>query len=138
MKLLEEFRKFAFKGNVADMAVGIIVGGAFGKIVSSMVSDLIMPLFGILLGGINFSSLRWVMVPATGEKPELALMYGSFIQSVTDFLIIAGSIFLFIRIMNQLLKKREDEAPPPPPAKRDDAVLLLEEIRDLLKDSNAR
>ncbi len=131
MKFFDEFKKFAFKGNVMDLAVGIIIGGAFGKIVSSLVNDIIMPLFGGILGGINLSVLRWVIVPAVGDKKELAITYGAFLQTIVDFLIIAVSIFIFIRITNKVIKKKEDEAPPP---KKEDSVVLLEEIRDLLKE----
>ncbi|OQB15184.1 MAG: Large-conductance mechanosensitive channel [Firmicutes bacterium ADurb.Bin193] len=131
MKFIEDFKKFAFKGNVLDMAVGIIIGGAFGKIVSSVVNDIIMPIFGIILGGINFRDLKWVITPATGETPELALTYGMFIQSVVDFIIIAASIFIFIRIIGKLIRKKEKEEATP---ERDKGVVILEEIRDLLKD----
>jgi len=131
MKLIEEFKKFAFKGNVIDMAVGIIIGGAFGKIVASLVNDLIMPLFGFILGGINFNTLSWIAIPANGDREALSIAYGAFIQTVVDFLIIAASIFLFIRLANKMMKKKEEETPPP---KKDDSVVLLEEIRDLLKE----
>lgn len=131
MKMFNEFKKFAFKGNVIDMAVGIIIGGAFGKIVASLVSDIIMPLFGVLLGGTKFSTLRWVIVPASEGTQELALTYGAFIQTVVDFLIIAASIFLFIQLISKVMRKKEAEAAPPP--QKEDTVLLLEEIRDLLK-----
>ena len=122
---LAEFKKFALKGNVIDMAVGVIIGGAFGKIVSSLVEDIITPLIGLLLGGVDFKSLKWAMGGA-------AIAYGNFIQNIIDFIIIALSIFLFIKLMSKFSKKKE-EAPQEPPKKPDD-VLLLEEIRDLLKD----
>lgn len=120
----KEFKAFALKGNVIDLAIGIIIGAAFGKIVSSLVDDVIMPFFGILLGGIDFSSLS---IPIG----EANLVYGSFIQSIVDFLIIAFSLFIVIRAMNRMKKKEaEKESAPPTPSKE---VELLEEIRDLLK-----
>lgn len=131
MKLLNDFKKFAFKGNAIDMAVGVIVGGAFGKIVTSIVNDLMMPLFGFVVGGVNLSSLRWVLVPASEGTKELAITYGAFFQTVVDFLIIATSIFLFVRIVGNFIRKKEEKSPPP---KKDETVLLLEEIRDILKD----
>lgn len=129
--MLKEFKEFAFKGNVLDLAVGVIIGGAFGKIVSSVVSDLLMPLLGILLGGINLTELKYVITPASGDIPEAALRYGAFLQSVVDFLIIAGSIFLLIKLIT-ITKKKEDPAPPAPAAPSRESE-LLEEIRDLLK-----
>lgn len=129
--MLKEFKEFAFKGNVIDLAVGVIIGGAFGKIVTSLVNDILMPIFGILLGGINFKDLKYVIVPASGDTAESAILYGSFIQSIVDFLIIAASIFLFIKLLSSM-KKKEPVAPPAPPEPSQE-VLLLEEIRDLLK-----
>lgn len=134
--MLQEFKKFAMRGNVVDMAVGIIIGGAFGKIVSSIVGDLIMPLIGMLIGGINFSELKFVLKEAqtVGETtiPEVALNYGMFIQTTFDFLIIAFAIFLLVKGINTLNKKKEEEpAAPAPPA---EDILLLKEIRDLLKE----
>jgi large conductance mechanosensitive channel len=129
--MLKEFKAFAFKGNVMDLAVGVIIGGAFGKIVSSLVNDLLMPVIGILIGGINFTDLKLVIVPAKGDVAEVALLYGSFIQSVIDFLIIAFSIFVFIKLLS--LGKKKKEAPAAPPAPSEEAV-LLGEIRDLLKE----
>ena len=107
MKFVEEFKKFAFKGNVVDMAVGVIIGGAFGKIVTSLVNDVIMPIFGYLTAGMDFKELKWVLSPAVVEngnvvKAESALLYGSFLQNVLDFFIIAISIFFMIRLMNRL------------------------------------
>ncbi|NLO97942.1 MAG: large-conductance mechanosensitive channel protein MscL [Peptococcaceae bacterium] len=129
--MLKEFKEFAFKGNVIDLAIGVIIGGAFGKIVTSLVNDILMPIFGIILGGINFTDLKYVITPATEEAAESAILYGSFIQTIVDFFIIAASIFLFIKLISSV-KKKEPEAPaqPPEPSKE---VLLLEEIRDLLK-----
>ncbi|MDR1835473.1 MAG: large-conductance mechanosensitive channel protein MscL [Fusobacteriaceae bacterium] len=132
----KEFKDFAFKGNVIDMAVGVIIGGAFGKIVSSVVNDLMMPILGKILGGFNFSDLKCVLTAAVlneqGEvvTPENAIYYGRFFQNVIDFLIIAFCIFLFVKTINTLRRKKE-EAPPAPagPTTED----LLTEIRDLLK-----
>lgn len=132
--MFKEFKEFAFKGNVIDLAVGVIIGGAFGKIVTSLVNDLLMPALGILLGGVDFTQLKYVITPAIGEIPESAIMYGTFIQSIVDFLIIAFSIFVFIRVFNR--KKKEEPTPEPEPAKPSQEVLLLEEIRDLLKKNN--
>jgi len=130
--MINEFKKFAFKGNVIDMAVGVIIGGAFGKIVTSLVNDILMPFIGILVGGINFSTLKWIVVPATEANSGLTLNYGVFVQSVIDFFIIAASIFMFITMINRVLIKNKEEAPTPEPKKSDEAV-LLEEIRDLLQ-----
>lgn len=138
-KMLQEFKTFAMRGNVVDMAVGIIIGGAFGKIVSSVVGDLIMPAVGLLVGGVNFTDLKIVMKDAVleGDKvitPEVSLNYGNFIQVVFDFLIIAFAVFLLIKGINALNRKKEAPAapatPPAPPAD----VQLLTEIRDLLKE----
>lgn len=130
--MLKEFKEFAMKGNVLDLAVGVIIGGAFGKIVTSLVNDLIMPIIGILLGGVNFTDLKFVITPAAGEVPESAIMYGSFIQSIVDFLIIAFSIFLFVKLINSM-KRKEDSAKEEPEEPKVTEVELLEEIRDLLK-----
>ncbi len=129
-KFIEDFKAFALKGNVVDMAVGVIIGGAFGKIVSSLVNDIIMPLIGILIGGYNFSELSWKIGEAT-------VKYGSFLQSVVDFLIIALSIFAVLKLMMKLisLRKHEEEEKADEEEKKSDELLLLEEIRDLLKDS---
>ena len=134
MKLAEEFKTFALKGNVVDMAVGIIIGAAFGKIVSSLVSDVIMPPIGILIGGVNFTDLSVVLKDAVGDMPAVTLNYGNLIQVVFDFLIVAFAIFMMVKGMNALKKKEDDKpatpAPPPAPSKEE---LLLSEIRDLLK-----
>ncbi|WP_337866368.1 large-conductance mechanosensitive channel protein MscL [Ignavibacterium sp.] len=131
MKMLQEFKAFAMRGNVVDMAVGIIIGGAFGKIVSSFVTDVIMPPIGLLLGGIDFSNLALTLKAAEGDQPAVLLKYGMFTNTVIDFLIIAFAIFMVIKAMNTLKKKEEEKpaAPPEPPAD----VKLLTEIRDLLK-----
>lgn len=131
--MFKEFKKFAFKGNVLDLAVGVIIGGAFGKIVTSLVNDLIMPLIGIILGGVNFTDLKIVIKEASGDIAESAFRYGAFIQSIVDFLIIAFSIFLFITLI-QKSKKKEPEPPPPPPPAPTKEELLLTEIRDILKN----
>jgi large conductance mechanosensitive channel len=130
--MLKEFKEFAVKGNVIDLAVGVIIGGAFGKIVSSLVNDILMPVFGFILSGINISDLKFVIKPASGDIPEVAILYGSFIQAIVDFLIIAFSIFLFIKLLS-FWKKKEQEAPPASAAPPRE-VMLLEEIRDLLKN----
>lgn len=136
MKLLDEFKAFAMRGNVVDMAVGIIIGGAFGKIISSFVSDVLMPPLGLLLGGIDFKDMSYtlkaaVMNGAEVVTPAVNLNYGMFIQNVVDFLIIAFAIFMAIKAMVSL-KKKEEEAPSAPPAPTKDQE-LLSEIRDLLK-----
>ncbi|BDQ01473.1 MAG: large-conductance mechanosensitive channel protein MscL [Ignavibacterium sp.] len=133
MKMLQEFKAFAMRGNVVDMAVGIIIGGAFGKIVSSFVGDVIMPPIGLLLGGVDFSDLALTLKAAEGDQPAVMLKYGMFINTVIDFIIIAFAIFMVIKAMNTLKKKEEEKpaAPPEPPAD----VKLLTEIRDLLKKS---
>ena len=126
------------RGNVIDMAVGVIIGGAFGKIVSSLVADVIMPLVGLLVGGINFSQLKWTIKPAVMDgdavvSPEVSLNYGNFIQVTFDFLIIAVSVFLMVKAINTLSKKKKEEAAKPVPPPPSDEVKLLAEIRDLLK-----
>lgn len=138
---LQEFKAFAMKGNVIDMAVGVIIGGAFGKIVSSIVADVIMPPIGLLVGGVNFTDLKWVLKPAVLEDGKevvaaVTLNYGNFLQVSFDFLIIAFSIFMFIKLLTKLTEKKKEEAPaapPAPPAPSREEVLLTE-IRDLLKE----
>ena len=137
---LQEFKAFAMKGNVIDMAVGVIIGGAFGKIVSSIVADVIMPPIGLLVGGGNFTDLKWVLKPAEmvdgKEIAAVTLNYGNFLQVTFDFLIIAFSIFMFIKLLTKLTEKKKEEAPaapPAPPAPSKEEVLLTE-IRDLLKE----
>lgn len=141
---LQDFKAFAMKGNVIDMAVGVIIGGAFGKIVSSVVADVIMPPLGLLVGGVNFTDLKWVMKPAEmvdgKEIAAVTLNYGNFLQATFDFLIIAFSIFLFIRLLTKLTTKKEAAAPatpPVPPAPTKEEVLLTE-IRDLLKEQKGK
>jgi large conductance mechanosensitive channel len=131
MKLFDEFKAFAMKGNVVDMAVGIIIGAAFGKIIASMVSDIIMPPLGLLIGGVNFTDLKFVMKVAVGENPAVTLNYGNFLQVVFDFLIVAFVVFMIIKAMNSAKKKQAaTPAAPPAPSKEES---LLTEIRDLLK-----
>lgn len=130
--MLKEFKEFAFKGNVIDLAVGVIIGGAFGKIVASLVNDVLMPIIGIILGGINFTNLKFVITPASENVAESAIYYGKFFQSIVDFLIIAISVFFFVRLISLAKKKEEIVEKVAEPVKTDE-VLLLEEIRDLLK-----
>ena len=136
MSFLQEFKHFAMRGNVVDMAVGIIIGGAFGKIVSSLVSDIIMPPIGMLVGGVNFTDLQIVIhkaiIDAAGNitAPAVTINYGTFIQVVFDFIIIAFAIFSMIKVINKFNKKKEEAAPAAPPAD----IQLLSEIRDLLKE----
>ena len=151
---LQDFKAFAMKGNVIDMAVGVVIGGAFGKIVSSLVANVIMPPIGLLVGGVNFTDLKWVMkaaeigadgkeiaeIGADGKEiaPAVTLDYGQFLQATFDFLIIAFAIFLFIRLITKLTTKKQAEvaaAPPAPPVPTKEEVLLTE-IRDLLKEKN--
>jgi large conductance mechanosensitive channel len=132
MGMLKEFKEFAMRGNVIDLAVGVVIGAAFGKIVSSVVADVIMPPIGLLLGGVDFTELKLVMKEAVGETPAVTLNYGSFIQTCVDFLIIAFAIFLLVKLINSL-KREEAAAPPPPPAPSAEEALLTE-IRDLLKN----
>ena len=139
MGLIKEFKEFAMRGNVLDMAVGIVIGGAFGKIVSSFVEDILMPPIGVLLGGVIFTDLKIVFKQAVmdGENvvtPEVALRYGNFIQVIFDFLIIAFAIFMLLKAVNKFNKKKE-EAPAAPEAPPAD-VQLLTEIRDLLQKKN--
>ena len=132
MKLVDEFKAFAMKGNVVDMAVGIIIGAAFGKIVSSMVADIIMPPLGLLIGGVNFTDLKLVLKAATdATHPVVTWNYGNFLQVTFDFLIVALAVFLVIKAINSA-KKKEEAAPATPPAPTKEET-LLSEIRDLLK-----
>lgn len=134
MSLIKEFKAFAVKGNVVDLAVGIIIGAAFGKIVSSFVGDIIMPPLGLLIGGINFTDLAITLRPAEGASPAVVLAYGKFIQTIVDFVIVAFAIFIGVKAINRL-KREEAKAPtlPPAPSKEE---LLLGEIRDILKAQN--
>ncbi|MDP3816398.1 large-conductance mechanosensitive channel protein MscL [Pseudomonas sp.] len=136
MSIISEFKAFAVKGNVVDMAVGIIIGAAFGKIVSSFVGDVVMPPLGMLIGGVDFSDLAIVLKAAEGDAAAVSLAYGKFIQSVIDFLIVAFAIFMGIKLLNKL-KREEQAAPVEPPAPTKEQE-LLGEIRDLLKNQQTR
>lgn len=134
MGMMKEFKEFAMRGNVIDMAVGIVIGAAFGKIVTSLVNDVIMPPIGMITGGIDFSKMKWVLKAADNSDPkhkiaEIAIHYGTFINTIITFIIIAFAIFLLIKVINRVHKK-DEAAPAPPPAD----VALLTEIRDLLKN----
>lgn len=129
--MLKDFKKFVIRGNVVDLAVAVIIGGAFGKIVSSLVNDIIMPLIGQLLGKVDFKTLKWVLEKASGDQPEVAVYYGNFIQNIVDFLIVAFVIFLMIRLIEKMKRKPEPVAATP--AAPSEEVVLLSEIRDLLK-----
>jgi len=132
MGMMKEFKEFAVKGNVVDMAVGIIIGAAFGKIVSSFVADVIMPPIGVLVGGVDFSNLAVTIQEAVGDTPAVMLKYGTFIQSIVDFIIVALAIFIAVKVINNL--KKEEEAKPEAPPEPSKEEVLLTEIRDLLKD----
>lgn len=134
MSMMKEFKEFAMRGNVIDMAVGIVIGGAFGKIVTSLVNDVIMPPIGYLTGGVDFSKMKWILKPADDSDPkhkiaEVAINYGTFINTIITFIIIAFAIFMVVKLINKMHKK-EEAAPAAPPAD----VTLLTEIRDLLKN----
>jgi large conductance mechanosensitive channel len=131
MKLVDEFKAFTMKGNVVDMAVGIIIGAAFGKIVSSIVGDIIMPPLGLLIGGVNFTDLKLVLKAASEAHPAVTWNYGNFLQVCFDFLIVAFAIFLIIKAI-VIARRKEEAAPAAPPAPTKEEILLTE-IRDLLK-----
>ena len=138
MSMFKEFKEFAMRGNVIDLAVGVVIGAAFGKIVTSLVDQIIMPPIGLLTGGIDFSQMKWVLKPADNTDPahkiaEVAIGYGNFINTLIQFLIIAFAIFLVVKAINKLTR-REEAAPAPPAAD----VVLLTEIRDLLKAQNPK
>jgi len=133
MSILKEFKEFAVKGNDVDMAVGIIIGAAFGKIISSLVADVVMPPIGVLVGGVDFTKLGITLKEAVGDVPAVTLNYGNFIQAVVDFTIIAFAIFMMIKLINRLKKQEAAPVAPPEPTKEE---LLLTEIRDLLKAKN--
>lgn len=140
MKFFQEFKEFAMRGNVIDLAVGVIIGGAFNKIVSSLVADIIMPPLGVLLGGVDFKDFAFTLKDAVGDDPAVVLNYGMFIQNIFDFIIVAFSIFLAIRVMNKLREKQdeavveavEEAAEEAAPTKEE---ILLSEIRDILKET---
>lgn len=132
MSMIKEFKAFAMRGNVVDLAVAVIIGGAFGKIVASFVNDILMPPLGVLLGGVDFKDLALTIKAAVGETAAVTINYGMFIQNVIDFVIIAFAIFMMIKAIS-MTKKQEEAAPaPPPPGPTKDQELLME-IRDLLK-----
>jgi large conductance mechanosensitive channel len=131
MSMVKEFKEFIMRGNVMDLAVGIVIGAAFGKIVSSLVADIIMPPLGLLIGGVNFTDLKVVLGPPLSGGEPVTLNYGNFIQVLFDFVIVAFAIFLVVKMVNRL-KRKQAEAPAVPPAPTRDQVLLTE-IRDLLK-----
>ena len=135
MSMMSEFKDFAMRGNVVDMAVGIIIGGAFGKIVSSFVNDVLMPPIGVAICGVDFSKLSMTIQEAAGEAAAVTVNYGQFIQTILDFVIIAFAIFMAIKAMNSM-KKKEEEAPAAPeePAKPSNEEVLLTEIRDALRN----
>lgn len=130
MSVFKEFREFAIKGNVVDLAVGVVIGAAFGKIVSALVADVVMPPLGLLIGGVNFSNLKIVLKDAVDKAPAVTLNYGNFFQTIFDFLIIAAAIFAVVKVINRM-KREPAPAPavPPPPSPE---VQLLTEIRDRL------
>ncbi|MEY0834465.1 large-conductance mechanosensitive channel protein MscL [Providencia alcalifaciens] len=136
MSFLKDFREFTMKGNVVDMAVGIIIGAAFGKIVSSLVADVIMPPLGLIIGGVDFKSFSIVLKEAQGDLPAVVLNYGMFLQTVFDFIIVAFAIFMAIKAMNKV--RRAKEAAPAEPAPPSTEEVLLSEIRDLLKEQNKK
>ncbi len=131
MGMMKEFKQFAMRGNVVDMAVGIVIGAAFGKIIASLVKDVIMPPIGVLLGGVDFKNLTWVVQEATEKTKAVVVSYGAFLNTIIEFIIIAFAIFLVVKGINSM-KKKEEEAPAAPPAPSKEEV-LLGEIRDLLK-----
>ena len=131
-KFFAEFKAFAMRGNVLDMAIGVVIGGAFGKITTSLVNDIIMPLISMLTGGIDFSSWKWVLKAAEGDAAEVAVNFGSFVAVVLDFIIIAFAVFCMVKAINKFHKKKE-EAPAAPPESSAEEKLLTE-IRDLLKE----
>lgn len=134
MSFFKEFKEFAVRGNVLDMAVGVVIGGAFGKIVSSLVGDVIMPVVGVLTGGVNFTDLKITLKQAVADAPAVTINYGTFIQTVVDFTIIAFCIFCVIKAINSF-KRKQEEAPATPATPPAD-IALLSEIRDLLKNKS--
>ena len=133
MGFMKEFKEFAMQGSVVDMAVGLIIGAAFGKIVSSFVTDILMPPIGVAMGGVDFKDLAYVLQPAKEGVEAVAIRYGSFIQTILDFMIVAAAIFVAIKMMNKLKKPEVAEEPEAPPAQE----VLLSEIRDLLKTNGS-
>lgn len=134
MSFIKEFKEFAMRGNVIDMAVGVVIGGAFGKIVSSLVGDVIMPIVGVLTGGVNFTDLKFTLKDAVGDTAAVTVNYGSFIQTMVDFTIIAFCIFCVVKAINSLKKPKAEEPKAQEPAPVSEDIALLTEIRDLLKN----
>ena len=134
MGFVKEFKTFAMRGNVMDMAVGVIIGMAFGKIVTSLVNDVIMPPIGLLMGGVDFSHLAVTLKAAAGSEPAVALKYGLLINTVIDFLIVVFAIFLVVKGMNALKRKKEEAPPPPPPVQE----MLLRDIRNILRSKGEK
>lgn len=132
MSILKEFREFAVRGNVVDMAVGIIIGAAFGKIVSSLVEDVVMPPIGVIIGGVDFTDLAITLKAAEEDAPAVLLKYGNFLQTSFNFIIVAAAVFMLVKVINTLRRKAEEQAPATPAVPPRQEV-LLEEIRDLLK-----
>jgi large conductance mechanosensitive channel len=135
MKIVKEFKEFAVKGNVVDMAVGIIIGAAFGKITGSLVADIFSPILGVVIGGVDFSGLMITLDPAKGEIAAVAIKYGVFIQTIIDFIIVAFAMFMLIKVINRV--KRSEAQKPAAPAEPPADVKLLSEIRDILKEKKA-
>lgn len=135
-KIIGEFKEFISRGNVVDMAVGIIIGSAFTAIVTSLVNDVIMPAVGYLIGGRGFADYKWVLTPAVGDVAETAVCYGAFIQKIIDFLLIALVVFAMVKLINVLRRKKEEKPAEPP--KPSSETLLLTEIRDLLKEQQSK
>ena len=138
-KFITEFKEFALKGNVLDLAIGVIIGGAFNKIVSSLVNDIIMPPIGAITGGVDFKDLKYILKPEMGDNPAVTLNYGAFIQNVVDFFIIALSIFIFIKVVSKLNRKKEEAKEIEPKEEEPKLTIdqeLLMEIRDLLKKND--
>lgn len=134
MGFVKEFKTFAMRGNVMDMAVGIVIGVAFGKIVTSLVNDVIMPPVGLLMGGVDFSHLAVTLKAAAGSEPAVTLKYGMLINTIIDFLIVVLAIFLVVKGMNALKRKKEEAPPPPPPVQE----MLLRDIRDILRSKGEK
>lgn len=134
MKFIQEFKAFAVRGNVIDLAVAVVIGAAFGKIVTSFVNDILMPPLGVLLGGLDFKEYAWTLMAAVGDKPAVTINYGMFIQNVVDFVIVAAAIFLAIKALSSMKKKEEIPVNAPLPDTKDQ--VLLSEIRDLLKSNH--
>ncbi len=134
MSLLNEFKTFAIRGNVVDMAIGVIMGAAFGKVVASLVNDVIMPPIGVLVGGVEFGNLAVTLKEAVGEVPAVTLNYGQFIQTIVDFTIVAAAVFFAVKVINQLQKQHAAAPPPAAPPAPSREEQLLTEIRDLMKE----